>query len=192
VCLGREARHVADRPDDPRGQYGIYAEDLGEGGAGSLHLGFDEPIQLSDLPIQRADSKRSTSEANRRLRRAEAPLGRMARRMRAARLAESVPATPPGRRSRRRSPCRRLSARVRSATRSISASRKGVVAPPRRPRDLPLPAAPCARRPERGGEGMEAVVLAGVASEAREHPHPCRKLGWHVHHRPAGRRQAPR
>jgi hypothetical protein len=45
------------------------------------------------------------SEANRLRRLAEAPLGRMPRRMRAARWAESVPATPPGRRS-RRSSCR--------------------------------------------------------------------------------------
>jgi hypothetical protein len=41
VGLGREAHHVADRPDDLRGQYGTYAEDLGKGGAGSFHLGFD-------------------------------------------------------------------------------------------------------------------------------------------------------
>jgi hypothetical protein len=66
-------------------------------------------------------TSRSTSEANHRRRRAGAPLGRMLRRRRAARWIESVPITPPGRRS-RRSPCRRLSARVRSATRSISAS----------------------------------------------------------------------
>jgi hypothetical protein len=73
VGLGREARHIADRPDDPRGQYGTYAQDLGKGGAGGLHLGFDAPVQVGDLPIQRPDSKRSTSEANRRRRRAEAP-----------------------------------------------------------------------------------------------------------------------
>jgi hypothetical protein len=48
-----------------------------------------------------------TSEANRLRRRAEAPWGRMPRRMRAARWAESVPATEPGTRS-RRSPCRLL------------------------------------------------------------------------------------
>ncbi len=120
---GREAHHVADRPHDPRGQYGTYAEDLVKGGVGSFHLGFDAPIQVGDLPIQRPDSKRSTSEANRRLRLAEAPRGRMPRRMRAARGAESVPATPPGTRS-RRSPWRRLSARVRSATRSSRLSER--------------------------------------------------------------------
>jgi hypothetical protein len=41
VSLGREARHVADRTDDLGGQYGTYAEDLGEGGAGSFYLTFD-------------------------------------------------------------------------------------------------------------------------------------------------------
>ena len=60
------------------------------------------------------------SEANRRRTQAEAPCGRMPRRMRAARGAESVPATPPGTRSRRRRPWRRLNARVRSATKSIA------------------------------------------------------------------------
>jgi hypothetical protein len=32
VRFGREASHVSDRPHDPRGQDGTYAEDLGEGG----------------------------------------------------------------------------------------------------------------------------------------------------------------
>jgi hypothetical protein len=41
VDFGREAHHVADRPDDLRGQYGTHTKDLGEGGAGSLYLGFD-------------------------------------------------------------------------------------------------------------------------------------------------------
>jgi hypothetical protein len=44
-------------------------------------------------------TSRKISEANRRRRLAEVPLGRMPRRMRATRLAESVPPTPPGRRS---------------------------------------------------------------------------------------------
>ena len=52
---GRETRHVADRPDDPSSQYGTYAVDLGEGGAGGFHLGFDAPTQVRDLPIQRPD-----------------------------------------------------------------------------------------------------------------------------------------
>ena len=51
--LGRETRHIADRPDDPGGQYGTHAEDLGEGGAGGFHLGLDAPAQVSDLSIQR-------------------------------------------------------------------------------------------------------------------------------------------
>jgi hypothetical protein len=55
VGLGREARHVADRTDDPRGQDGTYAQDLGEGGAGGLHLGFDAPVEVLDLPVQRPD-----------------------------------------------------------------------------------------------------------------------------------------
>ena len=44
-----------------------------------------------------------------------------------------------------------------------------------------------ARGGQRGGEGVEPVVLARVAS--REHPHPCRKLGRHLHHRLARARQ---
>ena len=69
---------------------------------------------------------RSTSDANRRRRRSEAPpRGRRPRRMRAAWWAESFPATPPGTRT-RKSPCRRFSARVRSATKSsrLSESRR--------------------------------------------------------------------
>ena len=53
--LGREARNVSDRADDPRGQYGTYAEDLGEGGAGGFNLGFDAPTQVGDLPVQHPD-----------------------------------------------------------------------------------------------------------------------------------------
>jgi hypothetical protein len=41
VRLGREARHVAYSPDDLGGQYGTYAEDLGESGSGRLYPGFD-------------------------------------------------------------------------------------------------------------------------------------------------------
>jgi hypothetical protein len=54
----------------------------------------------------------------------------MPRRMRAARELESVPRTPPATRS-RRSPCRRLNARVRSATKSsrLSGSRRSTSAP---------------------------------------------------------------
>src|SRR5829696_9125773 len=55
VRLAREARHIADGPDDPRGQDGTYAEDLGEGGAGGFYLGFDAPIQVRDLSVERPD-----------------------------------------------------------------------------------------------------------------------------------------
>jgi hypothetical protein len=69
-------------------------------------------------------TSRKISEANRRRRRAEAPpRDRMPRRMCAARSAESFPATPPGSRS-LRSPCRRFSALVRSATRSSRLSER--------------------------------------------------------------------
>jgi hypothetical protein len=101
VGLGRETCHTADCPDDLGGQDGSYAEDLGEGGAGSFHLGFDTLIEVRDLSLQCPDSKRRISKANRRRTRAEESCGRMPRRMRAARWVESVPATPPGTRSRR-------------------------------------------------------------------------------------------
>jgi hypothetical protein len=102
VRLGREAPHISDRAYDPGGQDGVHAEDLGEGGARGFYLGFDAPVKVGDLSVQRPDSKRSTSEAKCRRRRAEAPpLGRMPRKMRAARSAESVTAIPPGTRSRR-------------------------------------------------------------------------------------------
>src|SRR5919112_728728 len=53
--LRRQAPHGSDRPDDPSGKYGTYAEDLGEGGAGSFYLGFDALVQVGDLSIQRPD-----------------------------------------------------------------------------------------------------------------------------------------
>ncbi len=147
--LSGETCHAAYRAYDPGSQYGTYAEGLGEGGTRGFHLGFDASTQLGDLPVQRPDSKRSTSEAKRHLRCAEAPpWARMPRRTRAARSAESLPATPPGTRSRKRA-CRRFSALVRSATRSISASRKAGATPPSYPRDLPAPAFRCERRPAR-------------------------------------------
>ena len=82
------------------------------------------PLRLA-IFLSSVLTSRNTSEASCRRRRAEAPLGRMPRRMRAARSAESFPVTPPGRRS-LRSPCRRFSARVRSATNSsrLSESRR--------------------------------------------------------------------
>ena len=53
--FGREACHVADRTDDPSGQDGTYAEDLGEGGAGGLNLGLYATVQVGDLSVQSAD-----------------------------------------------------------------------------------------------------------------------------------------
>src|SRR5918994_1750792 len=53
--LGGEACHLADRAHDPGGQDGTYAVDLGEGGTGSFHLGFDAPVQVRDLPVKSAD-----------------------------------------------------------------------------------------------------------------------------------------
>src|SRR5688572_12591570 len=119
--LRREARHVADRANDFGGQYGTHAEDLGEGGARGLHLEASTRRFRSAIFLSSVLMSGNTSEAKRRLRRAEVPLGRMPRRMRPARSAESDLATPPGRRS-LRSACRRFSALVRSATRSISLS----------------------------------------------------------------------
>ena len=40
---------------DRRGQDGTYAEDLGEGGAGGFHLGFDALVEVGDLSVQRPD-----------------------------------------------------------------------------------------------------------------------------------------
>jgi hypothetical protein len=85
VRLGWEAPHVAYGTQDRRGQDGTHAEDLCEAGAGGVHLGFDARVEVSYLPVQHPDSKRSTSEANRRRRRSEAqPRGFMPRRMRGA------------------------------------------------------------------------------------------------------------
>jgi hypothetical protein len=55
VSLGREASHVADGAYDPGGQYGAYAEDVGEGGARGPHLGLYATVQVGDLPVQRPD-----------------------------------------------------------------------------------------------------------------------------------------
>jgi hypothetical protein len=85
VRLGREACHVAYSSYDPGGQDGTYAaEDVGEGGARGLHLGLYATVQVRDLPVKGADTSRNTSEAKRRLRRAEVPLGRMPRSKRPA------------------------------------------------------------------------------------------------------------
>ncbi len=127
-------------------------------------------------------TSRSTSEANRRLRRAEAPpLGRIERRMRAARSAESFPVTPSG----EKVPQKRVKAVERPGTlcnqgfaplgKQAQHFRGGFGIYGRHPF--------VARGRKRGGEAIEAFVLAGVASEAREHPNPRGELGRHVHHR---------
>ena len=61
----------------------------------------------STIFLSSVRTSRKISEASRRRRRAEAPWCRTPRKMRAARWAESLPVTPPGRRS-RRSPWRLL------------------------------------------------------------------------------------
>src|SRR5215213_2004316 len=104
--LRREAPHGSDRPDDPSGKYGTYAEDLGEGGTGSFYLGFDALVQVADLSIQRPDvaqdlRSQPPTQAGRGA--ARGPYG-------------AQDATPPGRRC-LRSPWRRFSAGVRSVTR---------------------------------------------------------------------------
>jgi hypothetical protein len=161
VRLGRETRHVADRPDDPSSQYGTYAVDLGEGGAGGFHLGFDAPVKIGDLPVERPDVAQHLRSQPRRLRRAEAPWARMPRTMRAARVAESVPATPPGTRS-RRSPWRRFSALVRSATRSSRLSER------RRSTSEPTSGSTTASRSLR--EAANAVARASSPSFLRALP----------------------
>jgi hypothetical protein len=125
VRLGRE------RPTSPTVPM-ILAASMGPTPKISVRVVLEASISASMRPPRSAIflssvlTSRTTSEANRRRRQSEAPpLGRMPRRMREARSAESLPATPPGRRS-LRSPWRRLSARVRSATRSslLSESRR--------------------------------------------------------------------
>jgi hypothetical protein len=80
-----------------------------------------------------------------------------------------------------------VSARVRSATRSsrLFSERRRITSLPRLP-DRPLAAVRCARPLVcGGGEGVQAIVLAGIA--AREQPHLRRELGWDLNHRLAGR-----
>jgi hypothetical protein len=105
VSLGRETFHIAYRPDDLGCHYGTYAKDLYEAGAVQASTSASMRSLRSAIFRSSARTSRKISEANSRRMRAEAPCGRMPRRMRAARGAESVPGTPPGTRS-RRSPCR--------------------------------------------------------------------------------------
>jgi hypothetical protein len=126
VGLAREACHLADRTQDCGGQDGTHAEDLKVRVLPEVSTSVLMRPPRSAIFRSSVLTSRKISEARRRRRRSEAPpLVRMERRMRAARSAESLPATPPGRRS-LRSPCRRFSALVRSATRSsrLSESRR--------------------------------------------------------------------
>jgi hypothetical protein len=154
VRLGRKAPHVPHRTDDLRGQDGTYAEYLGEGGARGFYLGFDAPVLRSAIFVSSVLTLSAALQkpASRRRRLAEAPLGRMPRRMRAAGSAESVlwPPRRVGGLAEERVEAA-LSALVRSAIRSISASRRAGASSRRRARDLPQPAFRCARRTEGGG-----------------------------------------
>ena len=166
---GREAHHIADRPDD------LLAASMGpmpkisvrvvpEASTSASMRSFRSAIFRSSVRMSR-----KISEASRRRRQAEAPWGRMPRKMRAARWAESVPATPPGTRS-RRSPWRRLSARVRSATRSSRLSES------RRRTSESASGSTAASRSLR--EAANAVARASISHRfcgrcrSREHPHP--------------------
>ncbi len=123
MSLGREARRVGDRADV------IFAASMGPMPKISVRLVPEASTSASMCSFRFAIFRSSVrmsrriSEANRRRTRAEAPCGRMSRTMRAARWVESVPDTPPGTTS-RRSPWRRLSALVRSATKSSRLSER--------------------------------------------------------------------
>jgi hypothetical protein len=185
---GREARHVADRPDDPRGQYGTHAVDLGEDGAGGLHLGFDAPVQVLDLSVQRPDvAQHLRSQPPAEVGRGAA-LGPYAAQDARGPVGRERPGHPAG---------DEIPQKPVEAVERPCALRHQVLAPLGEQaqhlrfglwidRRQPL----VARGGQRGGEGIDPVVLAGVAG--REHPHPCRKLGRHVHHKLAGRRQPHR
>src|SRR5215218_6060002 len=111
----REPPDVAYDPDDLRCQNRTYAEDLGEGGAGSLHLLPDALLQRGDLPIEGANIAHQLGGQ---------PLSgpsrcvigtSAAQKLCGSLCRETLGATPSERRSRSRT-CRRLRARVRSAT----------------------------------------------------------------------------
>ncbi len=175
--LGREAHHVADRTDDPRGQYGTYAEDLGEGGAGGFHLGFDEPIQVSDLSIQRPDvaqhlRSQSPSEAGR------GALGPYAAQDARSPRGRERPGHPAGNEVPQESveAVERPGALGHQVLAPLGKESKHLRANLGSERCQPL----VARSGQRGGQGIEPIVLlAGVA--CREHPNPCRELRRHVH-----------
>ena len=114
----------------------------------------------------------------------------MARRMRAALSAESVLGHPAG----DEVPQERVEAVERPGTLGHQVNRR--LSESRRSTSEPTSGSTAASRSLR--EAAKAVARASSPSflralpEAREHPHPCRKLGRHVHHSPAGRRKPPR
>jgi hypothetical protein len=158
---GREAPHVPDRAYDPSGQYGTYAEDLGEGGAGSFHLGLDAPVEVRYLSIQRPDVAQDLrgqppAEAGRGAlgpyasQDARGPVGRKGSRHPSG---DEVPQKPVE---------AALSARVRSATRSSRLSES------RRSASEPTSGSTAARRPLR--EAASAVARASSPSFLRALP----------------------
>ena len=101
VGLEAEAPHVAYGAYDPGGRGRdlsprISVRLVPEASTSASMRSFRSAIFRSSVR-----TSRSTSEASPRRTREEEPCGRMPRRMRAARAAESLPATPPGTRSRR-------------------------------------------------------------------------------------------
>jgi hypothetical protein len=117
VSLAREARDVADYSHDLGRQDRADAEDLGEGGAGSLHL--KPSIRLSSSAMRRSRVRRSptTSAASPLRSRPAGYLGLARRNNLAAPSVESCFLRGSERRSRSRT-WRRLRTRVRSQTRS--------------------------------------------------------------------------
>src|SRR5215207_5509985 len=181
VSLGWETHHTADRSHDLGGQDGTYTKDLGECGARSF-TSASMPSFMFAIFRSSVRMSRRISEASRRRTRDEEPCGRIPRRMCAARRAESVPGTPPGTRS-RRSPCRRLHARVRSATKSPRLSER------RRSTSDAASGSTAASRSLR--EAASAVARASSPSFLRALPAKLEStrtraeslgLGWHVHH----------
>jgi len=170
VGFGGEASHVADRAHDPRGKDGTYAEDLYEAGVRSFDLGFYAPIEVCDLSLQCPDVAQDL--------RSQAPAD--ARRG-ALRSYTAQDAGGSGSRE-----CPRYSTGNEVPQESVQAvERSGklgdlVFAPLRKETQHLRSSLGIDRRQpivapggQRGGEGIDPVVLAGVASEAREHPHAC-------------------
>jgi hypothetical protein len=121
VRFARKPSHVAHHADDLRGQDGTHAEDLGEGGARGLHLLPDALVQIGDPLVEGANvthylGGHSLSGSRWFVPWSDSPQqpgGGIGAELLADGVAEKVPHS---------STCKRFRARVRSATRSISAS----------------------------------------------------------------------